>query len=510
MNTFQWPSQLIDMAEELGKRRTVDLFDDVRPSQLSQSHDGITIDFSKNKITSDVVDELLNLAQARGLEDKIKSMFNGERINTTEDRAVLHTLLRSSSSELTEYADVLAAREKASRFAEQLRQKKVRGATGQTIDTIINIGIGGSDLGPRLLLEAFEHQVQPDLTVHCLSDVDYQHIAQLLNSVDLEKTLFILCSKSFTTWETQANAQLAIQALKRKVSETEWAKHFAGVAVDESAMTAFGILPERQFKIWDFIGGRYSIWSSVGLVARIALGNERVDEFLSGGEAMDKHFCNAPLKQNLPVLLAMVQIWNINFLKHSVFITLPYHHSLARFPDYQQQLEMESNGKAVTLQGESLDYSTCPYLFGQLGLNAQHAFMQLVHQSQHNSYLEFIAVPEKAVSFEDDVAFRSCLAQSRALMTGTDETVDSAKQCPGDRPSTTIVLDEMSPSMLGKLIALYEHKVFVQSVIWGINAFDQFGVELGKNIAKSLTYASHDDSSVDASTRTLIRRFCKS
>ncbi len=498
---------LTAQAELISSKRTIDLFDDNRLEQLSVSSNGIFIDFSKNKLNSSIVDDLVALAKECELSKAINAMFAGETINCTEQRAVMHFLLRAENSDLPEWKEVFEQRQKAIEFAQKIRNENLLGATGKVIDTIVNIGIGGSDLGPRLVIDAFKHHVPKVLNIHFMSDVDYSESAQLLDSINLETTLFILCSKSFTTWETQTNAQLAISALKEKVGEAGWQRHFAGVAVDQQAMTDFGIIPEHQFLIWDWVGGRYSVWSSIGLVARIALGNDIFDRFLAGAREMDQHFQQTPFEQNLPVLLAMVQIWNINFMNHSVFITLPYRHGLRLFPDYQQQLEMESNGKSVDTNGDIMAYHTCPYIFGQLGLNAQHAFMQLVHQSTHNTYLEFIAVPEKAVPFEDDVAFRSCLAQSSALMKGTLDIDSGAKHCPGDRPSTTLVLDEMSPETLGGLVALYEHKVFVQSVIWGINAFDQFGVELGKQIAKSLTKESTDNTAIDGSTRELIRRF---
>ncbi|NVJ51227.1 MAG: glucose-6-phosphate isomerase [Gammaproteobacteria bacterium] len=502
MTIPHWSSSLSKLAAELTQRRISDVMQE-NAGTITQQALGITIDFTKNKLTQNVLELLLEQAQQSTLKHSIAAMFSGEKINQTEQRAVLHTLLRAQQSPLAEFSAVQSAREKAAQFSDKVRAGKLLGATGKPINTIVNIGIGGSDLGPKLLLEAFAAEIPSTLSVHCLSDVDYAHAQALLASLDLSQTLFILCSKSFTTWETQTNAKLVIEQLKQKVSEAQWAKHFAGVAVDQAAMTQFGILPEHQFCIWDFVGGRYSVWSAVGLIARIALGNATFERFLAGAAEMDEHFQQADFAENLPVLLALVQIWNINYLGHDVFITLPYHHSLARFPDYQQQLEMESNGKAVNQAGEFLSFATCPYIFGQLGLNAQHAFMQLVHQSQHKSYLEFIAVPDPSVSFADDVAYRSCLAQSRALMTGTDG-VSNEKTCPGDRPSTTLVLEAMTPQMLGKLLALYEHKVFVQSVLWGINAFDQFGVELGKKIATSLTESGADDADLDVSTRALI------
>jgi glucose-6-phosphate isomerase len=497
-------------AEVVSKQKIVELFDEQRAEVMSLAANGLFIDFSKNKLTETAKQLLLDLAEHSGLAREIQALFNGEKINTTEQRAVMHHLLRAESSELPEWQYVLEQKQKASAFAEKLRRGELKGATGQVIDTVVNIGIGGSDLGPQLLIDAFKHQIPQQLNVYFISDVDYSEASHLLSSINLETTLFILCSKSFTTWETQTNAQLAITALKQVVGEQGWPQHFAGVAVDQQAMTRFGILPEHQFLIWDWVGGRYSVWSSIGLVARIALGNEIFEQFLAGARQMDQHFREAPFATNLPVMLALVQIWNINFMHHSVFITLPYRHALKLFPDYQQQLEMESNGKSVDKQGQFVSYSTCPYIFGQLGLNAQHAFMQLVHQSAHKSYLEFIAVPESSVPFEQDVAFRSCLAQASALMKGTGDQVASEKYCPGDRPSTLIVLDEMTPHSLGRLLALYEQKVFVQSVIWNINAFDQFGVELGKQIAKSLNLASIDDPQLDGSTRMLLQKFGRS
>lgn len=468
---------------------------------------GVAIDFSKNKITDEVLNTLLAFAESKQLNKRIQAMFSGDAINVTEQRPALHTLCRAESSNAEQWLEVEQQHQKAARFADKIRRGELLGATGQPISTLVNIGIGGSDLGPRLVFDALSEYQQEELDIHFMSDVDYQAAEQLLSSINLEQTLFILCSKSFTTWETQTNAQLAISALKKVVGEQGWSAHFAGVAVNQQAMTDFGILPEHQFSIWDWVGGRYSIWSSIGLIVRIVLGNAVFDEFLAGGRAMDQHFRKTELSKNLPVLLALIQHWNINYQHHSVFITLPYRNGLKLFPDYQQQLEMESNGKSVTTSGEPVFYATCPYVFGQSGLNAQHAFMQLVHQSQRKTYLEMITIPESNVNFEEDVAFRSCLAQSSALMNGTQDGGSSEKACPGDRPSTIIVLDKLSAFSLGQLIALYEHKVFVQSVLWDINAFDQFGVELGKQIATGLTKASQDDPQVDTATRSLIKRF---
>ncbi|NVJ60850.1 MAG: glucose-6-phosphate isomerase [Gammaproteobacteria bacterium] len=501
-----WPESLIKEAEKLKGVRISDLFSQEadRLSYLSANACGIYIDASKNLINHVAFEELVSFAQKKRVTDAIKSMFQGNKINYTENRAVLHTLLRSSQSNVAEYEAVKSERHNVSEFAEQIRSGKTLGATGKPIKFIVNIGIGGSDLGPQLLVDAFRSSIPTTLDYEFLSDVDDEQLDYIWKRVDPEATLFILCSKSFTTWETQTNAKRVIERLKEAVGDN-WNKHFAGVAVDVDAMSRFGILPQRQFKIWDFVGGRYSVWSSVNLIARILLGNKLVDEFLFGAEDMDKHFQDAPLDSNLPVLLALIQTWNIQFLNHSVFITLPYSHGLRLFPDYQQQLEMESNGKRVDRQGQPINWPTCPYIFGQLGLNAQHAFMQLVHQSDRQTYVEFIAVPSKTRNFEDDVAFRSCLAQSQALMEGTlDESVEE-KRCPGNRPSTTLVLDKLTPKTLGSLVALYEHKVFVQSVLWDINAFDQFGVELGKKIATQLTSKSVEDNNVDDSTRSLIR-----
>ncbi len=498
--------QLKAQALRIGDSSIEQLIADKALESSIYSLNDLSIDFSKNKLDSRTLDLLIQLADKAGLKSSIEAMFSGAPINNTENRPVLHPLMRAEHSELICWSDVEREKQKAIEFSEQIRSGNLKGATGKTLSTIVNIGIGGSDLGPKLIIDAFKNQIPDSIETHFLSDVDYQEVANLLDSIDLESTLFILCSKSFTTWETQTNAKLVIDALS-KVVGSNWPQHFAGVAVNQQAMSEFGILPERQFLIWDFIGGRYSVWSSIGLICRIALGNDCFERFLAGAREMDDHFQSASLENNLPVLLALIQIWNINFLQHDVFITLPYCHALKLFPDYQQQLEMESNGKSVDKQGKPLPYLTCPYLFGQLGLNAQHAFMQLVHQSERNTYLEFIAVPEKKIPFEQDVAFRSCLAQSSALMKGTGDQVPAEKRCPGNRPSTTLVLNEMSPENLGTLIALYEHKVFVQSVIWGINAFDQYGVELGKKIATSLTKGSLDDPNVDNSTKELIRRF---
>ncbi len=490
----------------LCNRSLIELLNDSdRVNHLTFKSDDIIIDAAKNHIDAPTLKHLIELAKSKDLKVNIDKLFSGDLVNLTEQRPALHPLLRSASSEHPLHPEVQNEKERLIAFAEKVRRGELLGTTDQVIDTIVNIGIGGSDLGAQLVFDAFGSKKQSNIKIHFLSDVDYTHLANLMAQLNLERTLFILCSKSFGTIEPLTNAEYVIGEYQKTLGENAWQQHFVAVSSKETAMTKFGILKPHQFLVWESIGGRYSVWSSMNLICRIGLGNDVVDEFLAGANQMDEHFRSADFSENLPVLLALIQYWNIHWMHHKIFISLTYSHALNLFPSYQQQLEMESNGKSIDRDGNPIDYMTCPFVFGQLGLNAQHSFMQLVHQSNHDSYIEFFAVPDKNVSFEKDIAYRNCLAQSRALAIGEAQSATPHHRVEGNNPSTTIVLKEISPKNLGQLVALYEHKVYVQSVLWNINPFDQFGVELGKKIASNLRLESLNDEHIDASTKQLIK-----
>jgi glucose-6-phosphate isomerase len=470
--------------------------------QLVMSDCGITLDLSKNRVDPEVLKRLLELAQTHQLSDMINQLFAGGLVNSTEGKPALHHRLRSSS-----YQD--SQTNQIEQLVDDIRRQKLIGSTGKAINSIVNIGVGGSDIGARLLVDAFSESIPSGLSIKFLNTVDHSYSHSLFSQLDLEATLFIVCSKSFQTTETLLNANKARTTMIDVVGEQNWHQHFIGVASNQQAMDQFGITSANQYLVDPAIGGRFSVWSAIGLVARIALGNDLFNQFLQGAENMDEHFKQTDFAENLPVILALIQIWNINFLQQNTFICLPYYYRLKLFYEYQQQMDMESNGKSVNKQGQPISYATSPFIFGQVGLVAQHSFLQLAHQSNHSGYVEFLTVAEGSMSFEDDIAYKSCLAQSRALMTGLVDQDHPHKNCPGDRASTTIVIDQLTPQTLGALMALYEHKVFVQSVIWNTNPFDQFGVELGKRIAESLVQSSLDDPSIDPSTKFLINKHVK-
>jgi len=491
---------------------------------------GIYFDYSKNRITDETIEALLAVAESSGLRAKIDAMFAGEKINTTEGRAVLHTALRApaGASIVVDGKNVVpevhAVLSKMAEFAERVRSGAWKGHTGKSIKNIVNIGIGGSDLGPYMATEALRFYSARHLTFRFVSNVDATDFAEATHDLDPEETLFIVCSKTFTTLETLGNAKTARDFLLAKLRDPAAVKkHFVAVSTNAEEVAKFGIDTTNMFGFWDWVGGRYSYDSAVGLSLMLAIGGDAFNDMLSGFHAMDEHFRTAPFAQNMPVLLALIGVWYNNFHGAETFAVLPYDQYLARFSAYLQQLDMESNGKRVTLQGDTVDYQTGPILWGQPGTNGQHAFYQLIHQGTKLVPCDFIGFIHSLnpIGTHHDLLMANFFAQTEALAFGkTREEVakegvapelQTHKSFPGNRPTNTLLCDRLTPSMLGKLVALYEHKVFVQGVIWQINSFDQWGVELGKVLAKrigsELEAKSEPALAHDSSTNTLIKRY---
>ena len=503
------------------KTRVSALFDEDsrRFEALSFRLDDLLIDFSKCKLTGDIVNQLVALAEAAGVPAAREAMFAGEAINTTENRAVLHTALRDFSGKpvMVDGKDmaptIRAEREKCYAFAEAVRSGAITSAGGQRFTDVVNIGIGGSDLGPAMATLA----LRPDHDgprLHFVSNVDGAHLRDTLAGLDPATTLVIVASKTFTTIETMTNARSARAWLVAALGEAAVPHHFAAVSTALEKVAAFGIVPERVFGFWDWVGGRYSIWSAIGLPLMIAIGAKNFSEFLAGAEAMDRHFREAPLGENLPVLMALAGIWHRNICGYASRAVIPYDQRLARFPAYLQQLDMESNGKSVRKDGSPVAGETGPIVWGEPGTNSQHAFFQLLHQGTDVIPVEFLLAAEAHeadMPAHHPLLVANCLAQSQALMLG--RSLEAAGGNPhrvfaGDRPSITILYNKLTPFALGRLIALYEHRVFVEAAIWGINAFDQWGVELGKELATKLekpVTTGEGLAALDGSTAGLIR-----
>ena len=496
-----------------------DLFakDPERKTRTTLSLDGLTVDFSRNHLTDETVALLVKLAQAQKLEDWRTRMFSGEKINTTENRAVLHTALRGKKvvplplreglgegcndsgeafnifidgHDITK--DIRALHARMEKFVDDVRQGRWLGLTGKPIRHVVNIGIGGSDLGPRLVASALRDFIG-DIRPYFVANADAADLLSVLEQVDPETTLFVVVSKAFTTQETLLNAQTARQWLQDRLGEGAAARHFVAVSSNEAAVTAFGINPANIFPMWDWVGGRYSLWSSVGLSVAVALGWENFHALLDGAATMDAHFRTAPLERNLPVLLGLVALWYRNFWGTSCHAVMPYSERLREFPRFLQQLEMESNGKSVTRDGEAVDYATAPALFGECGTVGQHSFHQWFHQGTDLTPVDFIGVrnssDKDAPPRHHEILLANLVAQAEALRLGRKEP-EAYRSNAGNKPSTILWLDRLDPFRLGLLIALYEHKTFVQGIIWNINSFDQFGVELGKKLAASSLVAT--------------------
>jgi glucose-6-phosphate isomerase len=534
----QW-QQLAAHATQMRQRHLRDLFaaDPRRAEQLSREALNLLFDFSRQLVDDETLRLLLALAQARGLEQRIAAMFAGEKINVTENRAVLHTALRNRSDRpiLVDGQDVMpevrASLAKMRNFVDGVHGGRVHGATGKTFTDIVNIGIGGSDLGIVMATEALANFRNRNLLLHCVSNIDGVQLSDVLEKTDPARTLFVVCSKTFTTLETLTNAKLARQWIVDRLGDGAPARHFAAVSTNAKAMDAFLIPPQNRFTMWDWVGGRYSVWSAVGLSVALALGMDQFELMLEGGHEMDQHFASAPFENNLPVLMGLIGVWNRNFLDMSSLAVLPYDQRLHRFPAYLQQLEMESNGKRTTLAGTTVGYDTGAVLWGEPGSNAQHSFFQLLHQGTANVALDFLAPVNASSPYQEqqDLALANCFAQAQAFAFGQTEQQVRAdlaakglpeseitrltphKVHPGNRPSSIVLFPRLGPKTLGRLIALYEHTVFTQSVIWDINAFDQWGVELGKKLADSLAPALQNPAaaSVEPALRHLLAHVTK-
>src|SRR5271167_4272644 len=493
-------------AKEFAKAQLRDLAaaDLRRWQNFHVEYDAWLLDYSRQRITPQTLTLLFDLARAVDLSGRIAAMFRGDPINTTEHRAVLHTALRSDFAGTPAIqAEVRASREKLSGFAAAVRSGRKLGLTGKKFRNIVNIGIGGSDLGPLLVCDALRAEWSGDITPHFVSNVDRTQLDDLIRSIDPAETLVIVCSKTFITQETQSNANAARAWMLSALGEKAPGHHFVAVSTNAEAMDQFGIAADHRFTMWDWVGGRYSVWSAIGLIAEIVIGSERFEEFLKGASDIDRHFTTTPYQKNLPVLMGLIGVWNRTFLNLPTLAVLPYDQRLARLPAYLQQLEMESNGKSVSLDGLRVDYATAPIVWGEPGSNAQHSFFQMLHQGTLTQALDFIAPLRGSWGGTEaqDLALQNCLAQSQAFAFGhalADVQAEMSKAGvaaaevarigahrvhEGNRPNSLLMYPQTTARTLGGLLALYEHSVFVQGSVWGVNSFDQFGVELGKKLA---------------------------
>jgi glucose-6-phosphate isomerase len=510
--------------------RALFVSDHERGERLTAEAVGIYLDYSKNRVTDETMRLLVALAEARGLRGRIDAMFRGDKINTTENRAVLHVALRAPRGERIEVdghdvvPDVHEVLDRMASFAGEVRDGTWLGYTGRRIRNVINIGIGGSDLGPVMAYEALVAYSRRDLTVRFVSNVDGTDFVEATRELDPAETLFIISSKTFTTLETMANARSAREwSLATLHDDAAVARHFVAVSTNAAEVEKFGIDTKNMFGFWDWVGGRYSYDSAIGLSLMIAIGADRFHEMLAGFHAMDEHFRTAPFAQNLPVLLGLIGLWYDDFFDAQTVAILPYNQYLARFPAYLQQLDMESDGKHVTLAGDRVDYQTGPIVWGQPGTNGQHAYYQLIHQGTKLIPCDFIGFNRTLNPLGDhhDLLMSNVFAQTEALAfgktaeevraDGVAEAQVAHRTFEGNRPTNTILLDELTPFSLGSLVALYEHKVFTQGTVWGINSFDQWGVELGKVLAQRIIpeLQAPLDAPLghDSSTNALIRRY---
>ncbi|WP_026381689.1 glucose-6-phosphate isomerase [Afifella pfennigii] len=523
---------------KLKDRHIADLFaeDPKRFQNFSASLDDLTLDYSKNRATAETMALLVELARAAELEELREAMFCGEKINTTEDRAVLHTALRAPESAEIEVdgADVMLAvhdvLERVGEFADAVRSGRVAGLSGKAFTDVVNIGIGGSDLGPAMAVAALAPYRGGGPKVHFVSNVDGAHLADTLAGLDPERTLFLIASKTFTTLETMTNAHSARAWLVERLGEEAVAAHFAALSTNLEKVAAFGIEEDRVFGFWDWVGGRYSVWSAIGLPLAISIGSRNFRRFLAGARKMDVHFRSAPLAENLPVIMGLLGVYHRNVRGYATQAVIAYDERMSRFAAHLQQLDMESNGKRVTRSGRPVDYATGPVVWGEPGTNGQHAFFQLLHQGREIVPVDFLvaAVPAEEMGDHHAKLLANCLAQSQALAFGKSEEEVRAELAaegmpqakidrlaphrtfPGDRPSNTLIYKRLDPETLGMLIALYEHRVFVMGAVWDVNSFDQWGVELGKALAGKLLPVIRDGEDVqglDSSTAGLVARY---
>ncbi|WRF63197.1 glucose-6-phosphate isomerase [Helicobacter pylori] len=531
--------KLLKHYEEIKEVHMRDWFskDKERASRYFLQLESLSLDYSKNRLNDTTLKLLFELAKDCSLKEKIEAMFKGEKINTTEKRAVLHTALRSLNDAeiLLDNMEVLksvrSVLKRMRAFSDSVRSGKRLGYTNQVITDIVNIGIGGSDLGALMVCTALKRYGHPRLKMHFVSNVDGTQILDVLEKINPASTLFIVASKTFSTQETLTNALTARKwFVERSGDEKHIAKHFVAVSTNKEAVQQFGIDEHNMFEFWDFVGGRYSLWSAIGLSIMIYLGKKNFNALLKGAYLMDEHFRNAPFESNLPVLMGLIGVWYINFFQSKSHLIAPYDQYLRHFPKFIQQLDMESNGKRISKKGEIIPYDTCPVVWGDMGINAQHAFFQLLHQGTHLIPIDFIASLDKKPNAKGhhEILFSNVLAQAQAFMKGKsyeealgellskgldkDEAKDLAHHRVffGNRPSNILLLEKISPSNIGALVALYEHKVFVQGVIWDINSFDQWGVELGKELAVPILQELEGHKSnayFDSSTKHLIELY---
>ena len=521
-------------AQRLSAMAVKDLFaaDPARFEHCSREFDGLLLDFSRQRLDRAALDALVALAEAVDLRGQVDALLGGALVNNTEGRAALHTLLRVPAGAAVPvaleplHAEVLDERAKCAAFVRDMHAGRRKGATGQRFTDVVNVGIGG-DLGPAMAVEALKPFHTNHLRCHFVSNVDGVQFADLSNALDPARTLVIICSKTFTTQETLANARLARSWIVERLGEQAVPAHFAAVSTNAAGMDEFGVGADARFTMWDWVGGRYSMWSAIGLSLELAIGTAQFEAFLAGGHAMDQHFRQAPWRENLPALLGLLAVWNRNGLGCASHAVLPYTQRLARFPAYLQQLEMESLGKRVTRAGTPVARDTGPVIWGEPGSNAQHSFFQLLHQGTAAVSADFLlpAQAEPGLEHSQQLAIANCLAQAQAFMAGFDADEVRAeleakgldaeriaallphKLHPGGRPTTLLAFERLDPATLGRLVALYEHKVYVQASIWGINPFDQWGVELGKKLCNSVLPAVQDTklaSTAPAETQPLL------
>ncbi len=493
--------------------------DPLRAKKFSLTEKNLYFDYSKNPVLDKTLTLFAQLADNAHLKQHIHALFSGACVNTTQQLPALHTALRDprKSGLIVNGEDVLvkihACLDKMQHFVEQIHRQQWRGFSNKKITDIVNLGIGGSDLGPLMAVHALQPWQKNSLRFHFISSIDDRTLRSLLEKINLESSLFIITSKSFTTCETLLNAKSILKLFQEKFSSAAIKQHFITVTSEIEKAIAFGIDPECVFPLWDWVGGRYSLWSAVGLPIALAIGMSNFRELLSGAHAMDRHFFHQPWRANMPVLLGLLGIWQVNFFQSSAHAILAYDAGLKYFPAYLQQLEMESNGKSTRIDGEAVDYDTCPIIFGDIGLNAQHAFNQLFHQGTAHFSADFICSlrhPKLNIRHHQHV-IASALSQSKAFMEGCHSDIQY-KNLRGNHANNMLALDELNPFSLGLLIALYEHKVFVQSVIWQINPFDQWGVEYGKQLNKQIYQSLNNPSkqtteNFDSSTQGLIERY---
>jgi len=532
-----WQALLEHSKSGVSSEKLVNLFKDkTRSERFSIDLQEMFLDYSKNRITDQTLELLLDLATQQQLPNWIDKLLSGEEVNDTEHRSAMHSALRAGGQgvkgkALEVQGQIESEFKKMSLIVEKIRSGHWRGFTGKPITDVVNIGVGGSDLGPLMMTNALQ-TIKSPINLHFISSIDGTQTSNILKNLNQETTLFLLASKSFTTIDTLSNAETAKDWLAEVLddSDTLLSQHFIGVSTKPDMMSEWGIPKDNQLVFWDWVGGRYSMWSTIGLPIALQIGMTGFREMLDGARIMDQHFGEAPLSENIPVLMGLIDVWNINFLDIHAKAILPYDARLKYLPSYFEQLVMESNGKSVNRAGEKVAYKTCPILWGEVGPNAQHAFYQLLHQGTQAVMCDFIAPVERddfdahgltekegSLRYQHELALANCFAQSRVLMLGDDAIPISIKEqfnspfkhYPGNQPSNTILLKSISAKTMGMLVALYEHKTFVESVIWEINPFDQWGVELGKLIAKETHAAIKDTKKAeefDASTQGLIKR----